>query len=341
MLQDVRSCARPFGGVTVVFGGDFQQTLPVVAKGSREEIVNATLQRSRLWRNIHVRHLRQNMRVQRSPDSHAFSQWLLDIGHGRASHAPNRSGAVTIPSHMLRTSENDLINAVYGNIDRYSSMPPADFFQHRAILVPTNEDIRNLNSQILSRFPGEAKTFSSADTYSFESPEREENDNIPLEFLHGLNPTGLPLAQLTLKIGCPVILLRNIDKKRGLCNGTRGTVLRMSNRLLEIRVISGDHAGETALIPRISLSPSLTGLDFAIKLNRRQFPIQVAFAMTINKAQGQTVSHVGIDLRKPVFSHGQLYVALSRASSIEHIHVLLGDTSSAITSNVVFPEVLL
>ena len=162
-----------------------------------------------------------------------------------------------------------------------------------------------------------------------------------MEFLHGLNPTGLPLAQLTLKIGCPVILLRNIDKKRGLCNGTRGTVLRMSNRLLEIRVISGDHAGETALIPRISLSPSLTGLDFAIKLNRRQFPIQVAFAMTINKAQGQTVSHVGIDLRKPVFSHGQLYVALSRASSIEHIHVLLGDTSSAITSNVVFPEVLL
>jgi hypothetical protein len=153
MLQDVRSSTRPFGGITVVFGGDFQQTLPVVAKGSREEIVNATLQRSRLWRNIHVRHLHQNMWVERSADSHAFSQWLLDIGHGRASHTPDRPGAVTIPSHMLCASERDLINAVYGDIDQYSSMPAADFFQHRAILALTNEEIRNLNSLILSR-PG-------------------------------------------------------------------------------------------------------------------------------------------------------------------------------------------
>jgi ATP-dependent exoDNAse (exonuclease V) alpha subunit len=162
-----------------------------------------------------------------------------------------------------------------------------------------------------------------------------------LEFLHGLNPTSLPLAQLTLKIGCPVILLRNIDKKKGLCNGTRGTIVQMSNRLFEIRLISGDHTGETALIPWILLSPSLTGLDFAIKLNRRQFPVQLAFAMTINKAQGQTIRHVGINLRKPVFSHGQLYIALSRATSMEHIHVLLGDTSSANMANVMFPEILL
>jgi ATP-dependent exoDNAse (exonuclease V) alpha subunit len=105
-------------------------------------------------------------------------------------------------------------------------------------------------------------------------------------FLHSLNASGLPIADLHLKVGCPVIILHNIDSKRGLCNGTRTTIVQMSNRLLEIRLITGDHAGETALIPRITLSPSLTGLDFAIKLNRRQFPIQLAFAMTINKAQG-------------------------------------------------------
>jgi PIF1-like helicase/Helicase len=341
MLQDVCSCTKPFGGITVVFGGDFQQTLPVVAKGSREEIVNATLQRSRLWPTIQVRHLRENMRIRQSADSLAFSRWLLDIGHGRGSLSTDRSGTVSIPSHMLCASQDDLINTVYGHIDRYNSMPPPHFFQQRAILAPTNEEIRNLNSLILSRFPGDSKTFSSADSYSFESPTREENDNIPLEFLHGLNPTGLPLAHLSLKIGCPVILLRNIDKRKGLCNGTRGTILQMSNRVLEIHLISGDHAGETALIPRIELSPSLTGLDFAIKLNRRQFPVQLAFAMTINKAQGQTVSHVGVDLRKPVFSHGQLYVALSRATSMQHIHVLLGESSSTTTANVVFPEILL
>jgi hypothetical protein len=77
--------------------------------------------------------------------------------------------------------------------------------------------------------------------------------------------------------------------------------------LLEVKLLNGDHAGDIALIPRITLSPSLTGHESVIKLNRRQFPVQLAFAMTINKAQGQTVQRVGIDLRKPVFAHGQLY----------------------------------
>jgi hypothetical protein len=107
-------------------------------------------------------------------------------------------------------------------------------------------------------------------------------------------------------------------------------------------VLTGDHAGETALIPRITLTPSLTNVDFTIKLKRRQFPIQLAFAMTINKAQGQTLTHIGINLRKPVFSHGQLYVALSRVTSCKHINVLLSDDAPAFsTPNVVFPEVLL
>jgi hypothetical protein len=95
-------------------------------------------------------------------------------------------------------------------------------------------------------------------------------------------------------------------------------------------------------IPRITLTPSLTNVDFAIKLKRRQFPIQLAFTMTINKAQGQTLTHIGINLRKPVFSHGQLYVALSCVTSCKHINVLLPDDAPTFsTPNVVFPEVLL
>ncbi len=90
------------------------------------------------------------------------------------------------------------------------------------------------------------------------------------------------------------------------------------------------------------MSPSITGLDFAIKLNRRQFPIQLAFAMTINKAQGQTIKHVGIDLHKPVFTHGQLYVAFSRSTSSNHIKVLLNhDSPEKQTPNVVYTEILL
>ena len=83
-------------------------------------------------------------------------------------------------------------------------------------------------------------------------------------------------------------------------------------------------------------------LDCPYKLRRRQFPVKLAFAMTLNKSQGQSVQHVGLDLRKPVFSHGQLYVALSRATSSTQIRTLLPpDNDDMTTLNVVYPEVLL
>ena len=243
---------------------------------------------------------------------------------------------------MCCDSKNDLITSVYGSMTNHSQVPPPDFFAERAILAARNEDIRNLNSTILTHLPGDERTYFSADSYSIESPTANKNYNLPVEFLHTLNASGLPIAKLHLKVGCPIILLRNIDPKRGLCNGTRATIVNMSNRLLKICLITGDHAGEVALIPRITLSPSLTGLDFAIKLNRRQFPIQLAFALTINKSQGQSLNHIGIDLRKPVFAHGQLYVALSRATSSQHIKVLLpNDSDGKKTRNVVYNEILL
>ncbi|KAJ7648418.1 hypothetical protein B0H17DRAFT_959054 [Mycena rosella] len=118
----------------------------------------------------------------------------------------------------------------------------------------------------------------------------------------------------------------------------------MSDRVLECRLVGGDHDGETVLIPRISLTPSNT-TEFAFKFCRRQFPLCLAFALTINnlnKSQGQSVKFVGLDLRVPVFSHSQLYVALSRATSGQRIKVLLPDSALAFeTVNVVYPEVLL
>jgi hypothetical protein len=342
MFQDICSTDRCFGGVTVVFGGDFQQTLPVVPKGTRPDIVQATLQRSQLWNNVHVLQLHQNMRVVSNPNSFPFINWLLAVGHGRSIDSQNTESSVNVPDTMISACEEDLITRVYGSLNHPSPMPEPNFFRERAILAPRNNQVRTLNSTILDRFPGVEKTYSSADSYSMDCPNQEQNLNLPVEFLHSLNASGLPIAHLRLKLGCPIILLRNIDTKRGLCNGTRATILRFSHRILEIRLIGGDHDGETALIPRITLSPSLTGLDYAIKLNRRQFPIQLAFAMTVHKSQGQTLNHVGIDLRKPVFAHGQLYVAFSRATSPDHVNVLLPENNrSHGTTNIVYNEILL
>ena len=100
--------------------------------------------------------------------------------------------------------------------------------------------------------------------------------------------------------------------------------------------------GRVVLIPRISFIPKMNNYPF--EWQRRQFPVRPAFAMTINKSQGQTLKHAGVWLRGDVFTHGQLYVACSRVSSPDSLHFALNwDASNPHNTavNVVFREVLL
>jgi ATP-dependent exoDNAse (exonuclease V) alpha subunit len=80
--------------------------------------------------------------------------------------------------------------------------------------------------------------------------------------------------------------------------------------------------------------------EYPIPLRRLQFPVRLAYAMTINKAQGQTVQHVGLDLHIPVFSHGQLYVALSRCTHPQNVKVLFSNGQQTTkTTNIVWTDV--
>jgi len=92
-----------------------------------------------------------------------------------------------------------------------------------------------------------------------------------------------------------------MDPSRGHCNGTRYIVRQVSPRCITVEISCGEYSGNILFIPRIPLSPTDAGLPFT--LHRRQFPVRPAFAMTINKAQGQTLQRSGVLLEEPVYTH--------------------------------------
>ena len=333
---------KPFGGLTIVFGGDFRQILPVILKGSRGQTVGACMQASFLWKSITILHLHQNMRLNTTIEAEAnFARWQLEVGQGNHT---DEEGNIILPGNF-KCEENtidSLISTIYPGISTPNLSYPEQYFSERTILSCLNAEVDSLNAKVLDRLPGDAEVFHSADSIptSEQSGEEDVMLNYPVEYLNAINCSGLPLSKLKLKEGCPIMVLRNLDAAHGVCNGSRGIVTRLRSRVLEVKLLTGDFAGQKVFIPRISNQP--TEDQVAFKFTRRQFPVRLAFAMTFNKSQGQSVKYVGLDLRRPVFSHGQFYVGISRVTSVANIKVIWEERIREPKSrNIVYREVLL
>ena len=114
----------------------------------------------------------------------------------------------------------------------------------------------------------------------------------------------------------------------------------MQSRVIEIQLLSGEFKGKKAFVPQMSLCPQDTQIPF--EFCRRQFPVNLCFTMTINKSQGQSVANVGLNLQNAVFTHGQLYVAISRVTDSQNIKAIWDEkNASAVTKNIVYPEVII
>lgn len=163
---------RPFGGMTVVMGGDFRQTLPVIPKGKRSHIVDACLKRSYLWKHFEEFTLNQNMRLTALADSSEeqartkdFAEWILSIGNGLAGNKEDEAW-INIPKDLiLEKGENELetiVNSTYPDISR--NYKNRRYLEERAILCPRNETVDEINAYIMGQIPSEEVTYLSSDT---------------------------------------------------------------------------------------------------------------------------------------------------------------------------------
>ncbi|PUZ56489.1 hypothetical protein GQ55_5G311900 [Panicum hallii var. hallii] len=311
-LRDILSENRPnaqdkqFGGITVALGGDFRQTLPVVQNATKHQILRACIVNSYLWRHCIVLQLTQNMRLTSTfltpsdrEDLRLFSEWLLRVGNGtepfiQIQNEPS-STYIQIPQSLLLHPDyrnlDGLISFVYSSGCQPTDIP--SYFCDRAILAPTNEVVTEINNKMISQLTTYEMSYYSSDSIDDTLANHSTLESLyPTEFLNTITINGLPEHVLKLKIGVPIMLLRNLDPSRGLCNGTRLIVTQLTTRVIEGEIIRGKARGSKAYIPRIITTSNQSKWPF--KLKRRQFPIRLSYAMTINKSQGQTLNTVVI-----------------------------------------------
>ena len=253
--------------------------------------------------------------------------------------------------HVLRTARQDAAN--YKAALRWADT---------AVLAPFNSDVDELNDLFSNRLNGEAVTLCSYDR------EKQSDGTYPLDSARGggeyadcagwdggldysnvdpdlLDTAGVPHHRLQLRIGDVAVCMRNLDTAGGLVNGTRLIVTKIHprERLIECEGLREEESGgrKKFYIPRINFTLEVMGKSVI----RRQYPLRHAYAMTLNKSQGKTFKKGLLVLTRDVFSHGQLYVGLTRFGRARDVAVLIcperkvGDRAVAI--NCVNPTLLL
>ncbi|XP_074377754.1 uncharacterized protein LOC141719277 [Apium graveolens] len=215
----------PFGGITVVFGGDFRQILPVIPKASRTEVVQSSVIQSSLWNHFKVFMLHQNMRLgcgmnaEENQKIAEFAQWVLYFGDGKVENIhPDiiyKDPEIIIPMKYLvgkkTNAVKDIVDVTYPYFMK--NYTTESYLKERAILTPTNEIVDEVNSHVLNLISGITHSYLSQDSIDTETGN-DDNDyesSFLIEYLNSINMPSILKHDLKLKVGVVVMLMRNLN----------------------------------------------------------------------------------------------------------------------------------
>ncbi|XP_076060335.1 ATP-dependent DNA helicase Pif1-like [Oratosquilla oratoria] len=304
-MRDVLGNDLFMGGVVFVCAGDFRQILPVVRGGGRGDEIDSCIRSSYFWSSLTHLELTKNVRLKNNDVlNRGFAEDLLKLGV-----TPSDEYEFPLNFGVLVDSREELVNTVYSNLE--DNFLNVSYFEKRVIITPTNDDVDCVNNIVFKRLKNEEFVYRSED----KSIDNEMD--IQTSVYKSINSPSIPLHELKLKIGAVVMVLRNICPPK-LCNGTRIMITNSKKHIIVGNILTGAYKDEQVMLPKVTL-------DSTVFFKRKQFPVRLCYAMTINKSQGQTFDTCGLLLdSSQCFAHGQLYVACSRVTSHDSLIIYTG-----------------
>ena len=235
-VQFIRNDKHTMGNCFTVFTGDNKQTCAIAPGGGRADCVAASISSNEIYQKAKKFKLVTNQRVFRNGNDKSlidFSDWLERIGTGTEKVYPDiHKDSIRIPDQFISEAktEDEYLDEIYSNFEK--NFTNEKYLSERAVITPFNEDVDRLNEKMMDKLKtSDIKSFFSSDKLKNQSQSAEYHP----ETLNNYNESGIPPHTLKLKIGCVVMIVRNLRMEQGICNGTKCIVKRWTENAILLK----------------------------------------------------------------------------------------------------------